>query len=200
MDDYYYTVEHKASGKYFEKGSKFLSFIYPAEDTHTIRKILDTLRKEYHNAHHHVYAYMLGHDIKDFRAYDDGEPSGSSGMPVLGQIRANELTNVLIIVVRYFGGTKLGIPGLIHAYKEAAANAIENTRIIKKTIDILYNIEFDYPETGFVQKIIKELDLKIIDQKFMEKCSMVFSIRRSESNLIERSFSRNHKVKINKLD
>lgn len=199
MKDFYYTVSNSAKGHYSDRGSKFYSFIFPVENTEKIKGILHELRVKHHSAHHHVYAYALGPDLEDYRAYDDGEPSNSSGIPVLGQIRSNDISNVLIVVIRYFGGTKLGIPGLINAYKTAAANAIMNAEIIKKTIDSVYRIEFDYPDIGFVQKVIKDLHIKVIKKEFSEKCSMLLSLPCSEAEIAENMLKQNHRLIIRQI-
>lgn len=194
MLDYYYTIQSPSKGFYSDKGSKFHAFIYPIDNEEQFKEVLDELKKRYYDARHHVFAYAFGYDREQVRANDDGEPSNSSGMPILGQIKSHNLTNVAIIVVRYFGGTKLGIPGLINAYKSASIDAINNSKIIKKTIDQKYKVIFEYPEMGFVQNIIKELNLNVLEQNFAEDCNIIFTIRKSEAKRVENEFIKNHKV------
>ena len=135
MEDFYKTIAVPAEGLYKEKGSKFISFAYPVQTEEQIKGIVAELKDKFYDARHHCYAWMLGAGKKNFRANDDGEPSSTAGRPILGQIQSNDLTNILIVVVRYFGGTKLGVSGLIHAYREAAADALNHAEIIEKTVD-----------------------------------------------------------------
>lgn len=180
-DDVYKTIELKSDGFYSEKGSKFYSFIYPIENEQHVKEHLAELKKEYHDASHYVYAFMLGYDKKNFRCSDDGEPANSSGAPILGQIRSFDITNVIIIVVRYFGGTKLGVSGLINAYKTAAIDAISKANIIKKTINVNFEIICNYDNLSFVQNLVKKFNGKIVSQKFLNNCSIVIEIRKSLS-------------------
>ncbi|NLI72425.1 MAG: YigZ family protein [Bacteroidales bacterium] len=179
MPDKFNTISSPSEGIYKDKGSKFLSFAIPVKDEEAIKDILETYRKKYHDARHVCYAYMLGEERNDFRANDDGEPSGTAGRPILGQINSFELTNILIIVVRYFGGILLGTGGLVTAYKEAAADAIRNAKIIEKTIVLPLSIHFSYELMSEVSRLIKEFDLKITDQKFEIACDMTFAIPKS---------------------
>jgi uncharacterized YigZ family protein len=176
-DDTYLTLKSKSEGLYKEKGSKFLAFAFPVQDEEEVKEKLEQLRKKYYDARHHCYAYILGQSKEFFRANDDGEPNHSAGDPILGQIRSNQLTNVLIVVVRYFGGTKLGVGGLITAYKTAAAEAIANNEIITSIIKHEISIHFDYLVMNEVMKIIKEADLEIKQQSFDNSCSMVLKVR-----------------------
>ncbi len=200
MTDYFYTAEKMSEGFYSSKGSRFYSFLYPVRDTESIRYILEDIKKRHHSAHHYVYAWVLGDDSGKYRAYDDGEPSNSSGMPVLGQIRANSLTDVVIVVVRYFGGTKLGIPGLVKAYKTAAREAINNAVIVRKVIESIFRIDFDYAEQGFVNSIFNDFDPDIKDRRFTDRCRIIFGVKRSEAKIIEDMISRNHRIAISRLD
>lgn len=179
MPDKFNTISSPSEGIYKDKGSKFLSFAIPVKDEEAIKDILETYRKKYHDARHVCYAYMLGEERNDFRANDDGEPSGTAGRPILGQINSFELTNILIIVVRYFGGILLGTGGLVTAYKEAAVDAIRNAKIIEKTIVLPLSIHFSYELMSEVSRLIKEFDLKITDQKFEIACDMTFAIPKS---------------------
>jgi uncharacterized YigZ family protein len=179
--DNYRTIEQPSEGIYKEKGSKFLAFAYPVTTENEVKELLKELRKKYYDARHHVYAFRLGADLKTFRCSDDGEPSNSSGPPVLGQIQSHELTNILIVVVRFFGGTKLGIPGLIHAYRTAAANAIENSTIIEKFEQDEFTIEFGYAVMNDVMKILKDENPEQSHQQFDNTCSISLSTRKKNS-------------------
>lgn len=180
MPDTYLTLKAESQGLYKEKGSKFLSFAYPVNHEQEIKEILESLKKQYHDARHHCYAYILGKDGQDFRANDDGEPGHSAGDPILGQIRSNNLTNTLIVVVRYFGGTKLGVGGLVTAYKTAAADAIAANEIITAIVTEKVNFEFDYLDMNEVMRLIKALDLKITAQQFDNRCSMTLEVRQAD--------------------
>jgi len=177
MDDTFLTLKGESEGLYKEKGSKFLAFAYPVSDEQEIKERLDALRKKYYDARHHCYAYILGKDKDNYRANDDGEPNHSAGDPILGQIRSNELTNVLIVVIRYFGGTKLGVGGLISAYKLAAAEAIEANEIVTEVVTKSIKFTFDYLDMNDVMRLIKEFDLDIKNQHFDNSCSMAVRVR-----------------------
>lgn len=177
MEDTYKTVEEIAEGLYKEKGSKFIAYIYPVTTDEQVREIVTTLKEKYYDARHHCYAYMLGADKKRFRANDDGEPSSTAGKPILGQILSNELTNVLIVVIRYFGGIKLGVSGLIVAYKAAAADAVANARIVERTVDESIRIRFSYLVLNDVMRIIKEENPDVLERNFEMECEMLLSIR-----------------------
>jgi len=162
---------------YKEKGSKFLAFAYPVQDEEDVKEKLEALRKKYYDARHHCYAYMLGKEQEQYRANDDGEPNHSAGDPILGQIRSNNLTNVLIVVVRYFGGTKLGVGGLISAYKTAAAEAIAANEIITEIVTKRIRFTFDYLDMNDVMRLIKDFDLEIQSQEFDNTCKMGIRVR-----------------------
>lgn len=179
MPDTYLTLKSESQGLYKEKGSKFLSFAYPVNNELEIKEILESLKKQYHDARHHCYAYILGKDGQDFRANDDGEPGHSAGDPILGQIRSNNLTNTLIVVVRYFGGTKLGVGGLITAYKTAAAEAISANEIVTAIVTEKISFDFDYLDMNEVMRLTKTHDLKILDQHFDNRCSMTLEVRQA---------------------
>ena len=164
------TLENPSKGLYKEKGSKFLAFAYPVKSETEIKEKLTALRKEYFDARHHCYAWMLGSERKQFRANDDGEPNHSAGDPILGQIKSKNITNVLIVVVRYFGGTKLGVGGLIAAYKAAAEHALEEGRIIEVEVKIAMEWNFSYSNMNEVMRLIKEFDLSLIKQQFDTEC------------------------------
>ena len=161
---YYYTIEQPSMAEFKDRGSKFFAFAYPAKDIDSCKKILVQLKKEHGKAVHHCLAYRLGVDGSTFRVSDDGEPAGSAGRPILGQIDSKGLTNVLVVVVRYFGGTLLGIPGLINAYKTATALALQLSPIIKKPIEIAYELNFDYNQMNEVMMIVKQYNCSVVEQ------------------------------------
>jgi len=197
--DNYKTIETTSEGIYKEKGSKFIAYAFPVTCEEDIKDEISRLKKEYYDARHHCYAYMLGADKKDFRANDDGEPSSTAGKPILGQILSSDLTNILIVVIRYFGGTKLGVSGLIHAYKTAAQDAIANAQIIEKTVNDIYDIHFDYLVMNDVMRIIKEEQPLQIDQDFNLTCRITLSIRQSEVDKIIERFNKIDSVKTKHL-
>ena len=180
MDDTFKTIAAPAEGTYSEKRSKFLAFAIPVRTLDEVKELVKEYQKKYYDARHACYAYMLGHERKDFRANDNGEPSGTAGKPILGQINSNELTDILIIVVRYFGGIKLGTSGLIGAYKTAAADAIANATIIEKTVDDDVTVFFEYPFLNDVMRIVKEEEPQVVEQVFEMDCKMTLRIRRSK--------------------
>jgi uncharacterized YigZ family protein len=161
---YYYTIEQPSMAEFKDRGSKFLAFAYPAKDIDTCKKRLAQLKKEHGKAVHHCLAYRLGVDGSTFRVSDDGEPAGAAGRPILGQIDSKDLTNVFVVVVRYFGGTLLGIPGLINAYKTATALALQLSPIIKKPIEIPYELNFDYHQMNEVMMLVKHYNCSVVEQ------------------------------------
>lgn len=178
-DDTFLTLREPSSGLYKEKGSKFLSFAHPADSEEQIRGILGTYRKQYFDATHHCYAWRLGFDKKKFRANDDGEPSGTAGLPILGQIQSKNLTDLLILVIRYFGGTKLGTSGLIHAYRVAAQECLASDNILEKTINQNFEISCPYESVDEVMRLIKEFKPKVLNQEFLLACTFRLEIRQS---------------------
>ena len=168
--DFYNTIEKPATAEFKDRGSKFQAYVYPVQSIEEFKIRLADLKKEHPKANHHCFAYRLGVEGTNFRVSDDGEPSGSAGRPILGQIDSNQLTNMLIVVVRYFGGTLLGVPGLINAYKTAAVLAIEQTSIIQKPVLILYRLQFDYLLMNDVMKLLKQYDCSIIKQELQLFC------------------------------
>ena len=194
--DQYKTIKSKSEGFFKDRSSKFYAFAFPVKIEDEISEIRSKIRKEYYDARHHVYAYRLGADMKTFRASDDGEPSNSSGPPVLGKIKSYELTDILIIVVRYFGGTKLGIPGLINAYGTAAEDAIKNAEIVVKTVTRNITAEFEYAQMNDVMRLIKDFDLKIREQDMQMSCKMVLEVPVSIFEKVKSKFEQNHKLKI----
>lgn len=187
IKDEYLSIGHRSEGLYKDKGSRFISMAYPVETEDEVKAILDSLRKEYHDARHHCYAYRIGCNGERFRANDDGEPSGSSGRPILGQIDSKGLSDVLVVVVRYFGGIKLGVPGLIRAYKTATADALEQNETVTKIAGRKYDILFGYAAMNQVMKIVKDMNLPQSNQDFGENCSLRVSVRLSvESDFVNR--------------
>ena len=178
-EDTYKTIIAPAEGIYTEKRSKFIAMAFPVRTVDEIKVHLETCQKKYYDARHVCYAYMLGHERKDFRANDNGEPSGTAGKPILGQINSNELTDILIVVVRYFGGIKLGTSGLIQAYKAAAAEAIAAAEFIERTVDDVVSFLFEYPFMNDVMRVVKEMNPEIVQQAYDMDCSMTLRIRRS---------------------
>jgi uncharacterized YigZ family protein len=172
MQDSYLTISKTSEGFYKEKGSKFLAFAFPVSSEEEVKNQLDALRKTYYDARHHCYAYTCGTAGEHYRANDDGEPGHSAGDPILGQIRSRELTNTLVVVIRYFGGTKLGVSGLINAYKTAAAEALDANQIVKKEITAKLLFTFPYEETNAVMKLVKDFDLTITDQGYAAECTL----------------------------
>lgn len=183
-EDLYKTIEEAVEVTMRERSSKFLSFIYPVQNEEQIREALDALRKRYFDATHHCYAWRLGPRGQQFRANDDGEPSGTAGKPILGQMLSHEITDCLIVVVRYFGGTKLGVPGLIAAYKESAANAIEAAKVIEKTVDRHLTVDFPYLVMNDVMRVIKDEQPRITGQEFDNLCTMHLTMREGRAEIL----------------
>ena len=181
FDDTYRTLAGPSEGIYKEKGSKFLAFAYPVSTLDHVKAHLDQLRKDYFDARHHCYAYILGPRKDAFRANDDGEPSGTGGRPIHGQLLSADLTDTLIVVVRYFGGVLLGASGLANAYKTAARDAIDHATIIEKTIDTRYRLRFKYEAMNYVMRLLKDFDLKPMGQQFDLECSLEVLVRQSLS-------------------
>ncbi len=177
--DAYKSIEGPSEGLFKDNGSRFIALAYPVETEAQVREIVSGLRKEYHDARHHCYAYRLGYKRDVFRASDDGEPSGSAGRPILGQIDALGLSDVLVVVVRYFGGIKLGIPGLIRAYKSSTTDALSRARVVEKIAARRYRLQFDYLSMNAVMKVLKDMDLPQSGQQFGENCSLEVRVRLS---------------------
>ncbi|UZR93379.1 IMPACT family protein [Chondrinema litorale] len=184
-EDAYLTIAGTSEGFYKEKGSKFLAFAYPVKSEEDVKEHIHDLKKQYYDARHHCYAFIIGSDGASYRAGDDGEPANSAGNPILGQIRSNELTNVLIVVVRYFGGTKLGVSGLINAYKTAAADALENAEFQKEFLTKKVKLLFQYAQMNDAMKIVKDFDLNVIEQDFAMDCKLTLEIREGIYNQFE---------------
>ena len=181
MTDEYKTISGTSEGYYTEKRSKFLAFAHHVETTNEVKDIVASYRKKYYDARHVCYAYMLGAERQDFRANDDGEPSSTAGKPILGQINSNELTNILIVVVRYYGGVNLGTSGLIVAYREAASDALAHATIETRQVEEIVKYSFAYPQMNDVMRIVKDMNPRIVSQTFENTCDIVLSIRKSEA-------------------
>ncbi len=185
MTDEYRTIKEKSEGYYTEKRSKFLAFAHPVKTVDEVKDIIAQYRKKYFDARHVCYAYMLGAARTEFRANDDGEPSSTAGKPILGQINSNELTDILIVVVRYYGGVNLGTSGLIVAYREAAADAINHAVIEMRQVEEVITFSFSYPQMNDVMRIVKDMQPRIVSQTFDNTCEIVLSIRKSEAAQLE---------------
>jgi len=196
FEDTFKTIDVKSEGLYKEKGSRFISLAFPVCHEHEVKEILSHLRKEYHDARHHCYAYVLGYDKSVYRINDDGEPSGTAGKPIYAQILSSDLTNILIVVIRYFGGTLLGVSGLIRAYRTAAKDAIEHSSIIIKTVNDVYTLYFDYTAMNNVMKCLKLYDVVFLEQIHDLKSQITFEVRKNNSNKIYDSLKKIEGVEI----
>ena len=194
--DSFLTIEKPSEGIFKEKGSRFLAFAFPVCNEEEIRVILSDIRHQYHDARHHCYAWRLGVEMSHFRANDDGEPGNSAGKPILGQIQAFEVSNILIVVVRYFGGTLLGVGGLIQAYKTAAMEALNNATIIRQFVFNTYIVLFKYENMNLVMKVLKDLGLEQWDQQFELSCSLKTRIRKSQTKELLEAFPFDNSVEL----
>ena len=199
FSDSYKTISRSSEGIYKDKGSKFIAIACPVITEEDVKERLSEIRNKYHDARHHCFAYVLGYDKSAFRYNDDGEPSGTAGRPIYGQINSKDLTNTLVVVVRYFGGVKLGVRGLINAYKAAASDALLQVDIITKTVNEIFSIEFDYLMMNSVMKIIKDADLKILSQDFQLDCKLEYIVRKKNADLVKEKFLKINGLKINYL-
>ena len=193
--DSYKSIGAPSEGLFKDNGSRFIALAYPVETEAEVKEIVASLRKEYHDARHHCYAYRLGYKADVFRSSDDGEPSGSAGRPILGQIDSAGLSDVLVVVVRYFGGIKLGIPGLIRAYKTSTADALGNASIVTKIATQRFLVEFDYLSMNSVMKVLKDLDVQPRNQDFGESCSMEVAVRLSSLQFFKEKLENIAKLK-----
>lgn len=200
IKDTYKTITKPSEEVLFkDRGSKFYGYAFPVTSEEEIKTQIENLKKSHFNARHWCYAWQLGKDYSKYRANDDGEPSNSAGMPIYGQLQSFDVTNTLIVVVRYFGGTKLGVGGLIQAYKTGAQWALENSNIVEKTIDIDFKIQFDYPEMNTVMRIVKDQNLNITGQKLELNCEYIISVRKKDADRIFSIFENTYKVAIKKV-
>jgi uncharacterized YigZ family protein len=200
LKDTYKTIAFSSPETLFkEKSSKFFGYAYPIESETEVKPIIDSLRKQHPHAVHYCYAYQIGADTITYRANDDGEPSNSAGMPIYGQIQSFEVTNILIVIVRIFGGTKLGVGGLISAYKTSAQITLEASEIIEKTIDIHYTISFDYKNINKVMRVIKEKNIDIISQKMEMNCKIEIKTRKKNAEMVFDIFNSMFEITIKHL-
>lgn len=196
FEDTYQEISEPSEGLFKDRGSKFFAHAYPVWSEDDIKLALDELKKKYYDARHHCYSWVLHPDKSAYRMNDDGEPSSTAGRPIYGQLQSYNLTNILVVVVRYFGGTKLGVPGLINAYKTAAKEALENAEIIEKLIKDVYQVEFAYPDMNIVMKILKDEELDQFEQDFGIDCKLKFSVRKTDSERVFEMFKKIHTIKI----
>ena len=203
MKDTYRTIVKPSEEVLFkEKNSKFFGYAFPVTSEEEAKKHLEILKKKHHQAGHWCYAWQIGKEEENyhFRANDDGEPSNSAGMPIYGQIQSFDVTDILVVVVRYFGGVKLGVGGLIQAYKTAAQMALENSRIVKRTVDKVFEVHFDYTEMNIVMRIIKEHNLNILEQDLGLDCKICISVRKKDAVAIYEKFEGIYKVSIKEIE
>ncbi|MCD6069277.1 MAG: hypothetical protein K0S33_4103 [Bacteroidetes bacterium] len=185
FSDTYFSIEKETQALFRDKGSKFIAYAYPVKNEAEIKERMAALKKEHPSANHHCYAYRLGADKQNYRSNDDGEPTGTAGKPILGQIQSKDLTDILIVVVRYFGGTLLGVSGLINAYKTAAAEVIAASLIVEKHIRFVYSVHFPFARMNDVMRILKENNCKIIRQDATDSCEIEFAVRKQNSEKLE---------------
>jgi len=198
-DTYKTIIKPSEESLFKDRGSKFYGYAFPVTSEEEIKEHIEGLKKTHFNARHWCYAWQLGKDYSKYRANDDGEPSNSAGMPIYGQLQSFDVTNILVVVVRYFGGTKLGVGGLIQAYKTGAQWALENSNIVEKTIDIDFKLQFEYPEMNTVMRIIKDQNLNITGQKLELNCEYIISVRKKDAERIFNLFDNTYKVTIKKI-
>lgn len=199
MNDEYRTIETEATGYFKDKGSKFFAYAYPIKNEDEVKDIIQALKKEHHSARHHCYAWRMGTEEIATRANDDGEPSSTAGKPILGQLTSYDITNILVVVVRYFGGTLLGVSGLINAYKSATIEVLENADIITKRIENTFELRFEYPLLNTVMQTIKQEGLDITTTDFKESCRLLFSVGKSEALKAQQTFENIYGVAIKKI-
>ena len=199
FSDKYKEIKSATTGVYKEKGSKFIAYSFPVHSEENVKEKLEEVKKLEHSARHHCYAYILKPDKSAQRANDDGEPSSTAGKPILGQILSNDLTNILIVVVRYFGGVKLGVPGLIRSYKTAALDAISNSEIITKIIKEQFAVSFKYPQMNDVMRLVKEYNLELVSTDFQIECNLIFAVAKSKSEEVVETFKKNYELTIKYL-
>lgn len=200
MTDHFWTIESPSKGSYKEKGSKFLAFAYPVSSEEEINQYRAELRKRYHDARHHCYAWRLGPEKLLYRVNDDGEPSGSAGKPIFGQIQSRDLSDILVVVVRYFGGTLLGVGGLIRAYRSAASDALDKNKITERRVFNKIKLDFAYPQMNSVMKLIKDKQLEFEDQDFDLDCSLILRVWKRTSEQVFNEFSKIEGCKISLIE
>lgn len=193
-EDTYLILSGDSEGFYKEKGSKFLAFAYAVDNEDEVKEKLFELKKKYYDARHFCYAYVLGKQSQKYRANDDGEPGHTAGDPILGQIRSRDLTNTLVVVVRYFGGTKLGVSGLINAYKSAASDSLTNNSVLEKLMTLEFKIQFGYDQLNNVMRLVKDFDLQIVAQTMENSCEMTLGVRLSLEKQVKAAMKEMHKI------
>ena len=197
FDDTYKMLDTPGEGLYKEKGSKFIASAFTVMNEEEAKQAIAEAKKKYFDARHHCYAFMIGPDKSCFRSSDDGEPSGTAGKPILNQILSKDVTNVCVIVVRYFGGIKLGVSGLINAYKTAARDALDNATIVEKTVNEVYSLQFAYPLMNEVMRVMKEANLEQLNPRFEMDCYLEFSTRKNDAEKIVARFKNIFGVNVN---
>lgn len=190
FEDTYYTIAKTSEGIFRDKGSKFIAYAYPFEAESDLKEIIADIKSQHPKARHHCWAYRFTPDRSVYRINDDGEPSGTAGRPILNVLLSKELTNVLVVVVRYFGGTLLGVPGLINAYKSATIEALERAEIVERTVEDVYEVHFDYVQMNDVMRVIKEENVRVIEQLFDNRCVIRFGIRKMHVNIVVDKFNK----------
>ena len=198
--DAYKTIKKSSEGFFKDRGSKFFAYAYPMTSEIALKEQIDILKKTHHTARHHCYAYRFRQDYSIYRANDDGEPTHAAGKPILGQIDAKELTQIAVVVVRYFGGTKLGVGGMMNAYKQAALDALNHAEIVECTIDDVFEVSFGYPEMNTVMRFIKDFSADIVKQKLEENCTLYFAIRQKNAKKAIDKFSGLKNIIIHQVD
>jgi len=200
MSDEYRTIEKEATGYFKDKGSKFFAFAFPVTDEEQVKEHIQQLKKEHHSARHHCYAWRIGTEEIATRANDDGEPSSTAGKPILGQLTSYDVTNILVVVVRYFGGTLLGVSGLINAYKSATMDVLNNSEILTKRIENSFELSFEYPLLNTVMQTIKQAELEIVNTDFRESCKLIFKVRKADAQKARQTFESIYGVEIKTLN
>jgi len=198
-EDFYKTISKPAESNFRDHASKFIGYLYPVRNEEEVKQHLSELKKQYYDATHHCYAYRLGPKGEIFRANDDGEPSGTAGKPILNQLLSAEVTYVLAVVVRYYGGTKLGVPGLINAYKEATKEALSVAVFVDETVNEQFEVSFEYAAMNEVMRVVKDLNPTIVDQEMNLTCRMILEIRQSLSHSMEEKLSNKERISIKKI-
>lgn len=199
FEDIYKTIDEPSEGIFRDKGSKFIAYAYPFKDENKVKEIIAELKSMHPKARHHCWAYRLTPDRTVFRVNDDGEPSGTAGRPILNVLLSMDVTNIMVVVVRYFGGTLLGVPGLINAYKSATQEALQIAEIVEKTVNDVYEVTFDYIQMNDVMRIIKETEVIVLSQDFDTKCKITFEIRKLQVNEVIGRMEKIEGVEINYL-
>lgn len=199
FEDTYFTIEEPAEGIFRDKGSKFIAYAYPFKDENKLKEIIAELKSLHPKARHHCWAYRLSPDRTVFRVNDDGEPSGTAGRPILNALLSKDVTNILVVVVRYFGGTLLGVPGLINAYKTATQEALANATVVEKTVNDIYQIDFEYLVMNDVMRIIKDENITVLSQEFDNACTMTVEMRKMQVNTFTQKMDKVEGAKANYL-